>query len=147
VSFNSTYRKFQSMNAHQIRDEGNAIVRNIARRGNAKTVARSANITPRHVYNLREEIGQPELSWSSFILLAQTDDVLREAVHRWLDGEMVGLESKKKSRAHDLPESLDTVFMVCMEIDPSGALAAKVYRKFHGPQNEAAKAAAANESD
>lgn len=87
MSFNSTYRKFQSMSALALRQEGNAIVRQIARRESAKILAFNAEITPRHVYNLREEIGQPDLAWPHFIKIAQQYPELRQRVLAWLDAD------------------------------------------------------------
>ena len=86
MSFTPTYRKFQSMSALalQIRDEGNAIIREIASNENATDVARKADISPRHVYNLREEIGQPTLGWPPFIMLAREYPELRSKVLEWL---------------------------------------------------------------
>lgn len=90
MSFNSTYRKFQSMSALalQLRDEGNAIIRDIARRESAKILAFKAGITPRHVYNLREEIGQPDLAWPHFIMVAKQYPELRAKVMEWLDASI-----------------------------------------------------------
>ena len=89
MSFTPTYRKFQSMSALalQIRDEGNAIIRTIARRESAKVIALDAYISPRHVYNLREETGQPDLAWPSFILMARNYPELRRWVLEWLNAD------------------------------------------------------------
>ena len=89
MSFTPTYRKFQSMSALalQIRDEGNAIIRTIARRESAKVIALDAYISPRHVYNLREEVGQPDLGWPHFILMARKYPELRGKVLEWLNAD------------------------------------------------------------
>lgn len=72
----------------RIREEGNAIVRAVARSEPAKVIAFKAAISPRHVYNLREdEIGQPDLAWPNFILLAQQIPELRKKVMEWFDAD------------------------------------------------------------
>jgi hypothetical protein len=78
------------MNAYalQIRDDGNAIIRDLARTIPAKIFAANANISPRHVYNLREEIGQPDLAWPSFIMVAKQYPELRVKVMEWLDASI-----------------------------------------------------------
>lgn len=68
----------------RITDEGQEIIRDIAIRESAKVVAIRAGITPRHVYNLREEIGQPQLAWPHFFMLAISDSRLREKALEWL---------------------------------------------------------------
>ena len=93
MSFNkerNNYRKFQSMNAFALKMEtdGNAIIRDIARRVPAKILAANANISPRHVYNLREEIGQPDLAWPHFILIAREYPQLRTKVMEWLEASV-----------------------------------------------------------
>ena len=92
MSFNSTYRKFPSMSALAIRieDEGNAIIRKIAREESAKvfSIKTGQLITPRHVYNLREEgAAQPTLGWPPFILLAREYPELRKWVLEWLNAD------------------------------------------------------------
>jgi hypothetical protein len=118
--------------AEQIREQGNKRVRDIAREQPAKVVAQSANISPRHVYNLREEIGQPDLSWSSFILLATQDQELADLVLQWLGAE-------QRARRDNLPEHLNAVIVTCMEVDATGELARRVYEKFFKHHNEAAE--------
>lgn len=71
-----------------MRDEGNAIVRDIARRESAKILAFKAGISPRHVYNLREEIGQPDIAWPHFIAVAKHYPELRVKVMEWLDASI-----------------------------------------------------------
>jgi hypothetical protein len=71
-----------------IEAEGSELIRNIARREPAKVIALKTGITPRHVYNLREEIGQPNLGWPSFIALAKQYPELRTKVLEWLDAHM-----------------------------------------------------------
>ena len=72
----------------RIREEGNAIVRAIAKSEPAKVIAFKAAISPRHVYNLREdEIGQPDLAWPNFILLAQQVPELRKKVMEWFEAD------------------------------------------------------------
>lgn len=68
-----------------IEAEGSELIRSIARREPAKVIALKTGITPRHVYNLREEVGQPNLGWPSFIALAKQYPELRMKVLEWLD--------------------------------------------------------------
>ena len=81
------YRKVQSMSAAvaYIEAEGSELMREIARREPAKVIALKTGITPRHVYNLREEVGQPNLGWPSFIALAKQYPELRMKVLEWLE--------------------------------------------------------------
>ena len=88
MSYTTTYRKVQSMSALalKIEDEGNAIIRELARTEPAKifSIKTGELISPRHVYNLREEIGQPTLGWPPFIMLAREYPELRSKVLEWL---------------------------------------------------------------
>jgi hypothetical protein len=80
------YRKIQMSTAlAHIEVEGAELIRSIARREPAKVIALKTGITPRHVYNLREEIGQPQLAWPAFIAFAKQYPDLRTKVLEWLE--------------------------------------------------------------
>lgn len=68
-----------------IEHEGQEIIRDIATRESAKIISIHSGITPRHAYNLREEIGQPVIAWPNFIMLARQYPELRSKVLEWLD--------------------------------------------------------------
>jgi hypothetical protein len=89
-----------------LREEGNAIVRNIARGESAKVVAFNTGITPRHVYNLREEIGQPDLAWPYFIMMAKQYPALRGKILEWLDAENGEIDRKPTDVLRELERIL-----------------------------------------
>lgn len=70
-----------------IEEEGQEIIRDIAIREPAKVISIRTGITPRHAYNLREDIGQPKLAWPYFIMLAKQYPQLRTKVLEWLEAE------------------------------------------------------------
>ena len=87
MSFNNNSRKIRGVSTvtvalARIEQEGRALLRDVAGRSPAKTLARAIGKTPRHIYNLRD--GECQTGWLTFIALAQQAPELRQAVARWL---------------------------------------------------------------
>ena len=74
-------RKLQSIPA--LREEGGRLIRQAVQREPAKVIALRTGMTPRQVYNHREQECEPR--WPAFLMLARSDPALRAWVLRQLD--------------------------------------------------------------